>query len=264
MASIRFSAASLLRRVSVSLSWSSSSWDFTMPQFPLQEPPVTKGGYGKITRKRDPTHLKEITAHASEIGRVLFEWNQLHVELAMLFASVLPDSTEIVLAAIWHSHASDSGQRNMLLESAHCRYWNDPVHYKRIKWIIQMADKMSSYRNLAAHLAMEIHDDTSGGRAFLLPDRLSAKRAANVRAMWIKAPAMKKDFWALLADDLYVLQQYARIVFFATTPLGRRVPLPRKPRLLSLPEIRRTEDWVRRITKRPLWSRLLRASRRKP
>lgn len=234
-----------------------------MTKFPIKYPTVTKGGYGKINRKRDPRHLKEIQAHSGEVGRVLFEWNQLHVELALLFSSILPNTSQAVLLAIWHSQGSDTGQRRMLVDAAHPRFWDDPVHYKRIRWIVQMADKMSAYRNIAAHVAMEIHDDTQTGGAYLLPDDLSAKRASMLRALLAKAPVNKDMFWIMLADDLYVLQQYARVVFFATAMHRGLPPFPRKPRLQSLPEIRDLERLVNETMKRPTWSRLRRSSRKK-
>jgi len=227
-----------------------------MAKLSLPVPPRTKAGYGKLHRKNSPKHQALIDAYAIQTGRVLWEWNQLHSELLALFASLFNGPSFLMVSGIWHSAGMDSSQRKLLLEVAAPRFWDQPKHFERIRWLVRMIDSLSSYRNIAAHLPMLVEGTDTH---FLMPDQHGAKRANTVRALLLH---MKRDdLWNKIASDLLVLTQYARLVGYAIAFPDEPLPLPRRPRLLSLPEVRRLELQVNRLTQKPVWHRLKRASR---
>ncbi len=254
-----FSARCIRYSVSSWLYWSLSEGFMDMTKLSLPVPPRTKTGYGKLHRKNSSKHQAVIDAYAIQTGRVLWEWNQLHSELLALFASMFNGPSFLMVSAIWHSAGMDSSQRKLLLEVAAPRFWDQPKHFERIRWLVRMIDNLSSYRNIAAHLPMLVEGEEE---YFLMPDQQASKRATAIRGLLMH---MKRDqLWDKIASDLLVLNQYARLVGYAIAFPNEPLPSPRKPRLRSIPEVRRLELQVNRLTRKPVWHRLNRAFRQKP
>ena len=201
-------------------------------------------------------------AYIAETGPVLWAWNEFHSMLQVLFTQLVQSGSWDVSAAIWHSAATDSNQRQLLLATAEARLESKNRMLARIRWVVKIADKLAEYRNLAAQLPMTVQGDAFGeSEPVLMPDRLTTKRSKALKAIIIYF--RRRKFWQVLAGDIYVLDQYVHLLCLEFLHPNERLPSPHKPRLHILPTVREIDAEMSRLTLKPARKRRKRAPRRK-
>jgi hypothetical protein len=206
----------------------------------------------KLARQRKPEHAKLIAPHALSVGKVLWEWNALHTKLFRMSWVFIGDGGKVprnLSTGIWHLFQSDDYQRRLLSVYAEHLLVKVPSILKRIRWLLKAIDEIAEYRNIAAHVSMGISETSSVG-PYISAEIDGLRTVRGLKLVLISME--KKDFWESLAADLYVLNQYADcLTLWLVTPPAERVPLPYKPRLLSLPTIRAVTIRYKTIFDRP-------------
>lgn len=213
-----------------------------------------------LSRRRPKKQRPEMAHYIAETGAVIWEWNSLHSGILILFYALLKPLSFGIAQTIWHSSPSDTSQRQIVLATAEIALSHNKVMLDRIRWIIRTTDKLAEYRNIAAHMAMVVDDESAPGG--VSPDRVSAKSMKGLKAMLIYLE--RKKFWTVLAGDLFILGSYAGILGYQLSHPAERVPLPRKPRLQSLPTMKTLGEQIHHLTPRREQSPRRRASRLKP
>jgi hypothetical protein len=114
---------------------------------------------------RAPTMRRSITdqeqTHAFQqyalvVGRLSHAWNDLHLKLGELFASLIGADDEEVALAVWYSTENDRAQRNMLratVEASRPDRWKEtPKAPEEVKWVLDRVDnQLADARNNAIH-----------------------------------------------------------------------------------------------------------------
>jgi hypothetical protein len=192
----------------------------------------------KLVRQRTPQHTKLIAPHALSVGKVLWEWNALHTALFRISWVFIGDGGKRprdLPTEVWHLFQNDDHQRRLLSVYAEQLLIQAPSILKRIRWLLKTINEIAEYRNIATHVSMGISEHHS--EPFITAEMDGLKRVKGIKLLFVSME--KKDFWEAVASDLYVLQQYADcLMFWLVAHPNERVPLPYKPRLLSLPTIR--------------------------
>jgi hypothetical protein len=110
----------------------------------------------KPARRPDSRIRKAAQQHARQIGEIAIASNFLHGGLFRLFWTVL-DKRDVgyqMAHAIWHSHTTDRAQRELLLSIATTAFHDKrrvPRILANIRWLIDRAGALSTYRNDAIH-----------------------------------------------------------------------------------------------------------------
>ena len=206
--------------------------------------------YEKLEKARSTREVEIINRHSLKMGRVLWEWNHLHSQLLGVFCVMLPGNSIGDASEIWHSFGADSAQRKMLLEMSKTHFWDNKKAYERLKWIMQAIQDLSAYRNIAAHLPMEI-GDSQGPDDLLMPQSMTVKRVNALRIIF--ASLDRNMFWEDISTDLFLLVQYVRHFMAYLIHADARPPLPRKPKLQSLLKVKKVELQIQKIAKTPIW-----------
>jgi hypothetical protein len=193
----------------------------------------------KLARHRKPEHAKLIAPHALSVGKVLWEWNALHTALFRMSWAFIGDGGKIprdLSTGVWHLFQSDDYQRKLIAVYAEHLLVQAPSILARIRWLLKAIDEIAEYRNIAAHVTIGISEHSSHG-PYITAEIDGLRRIKGIKLLLIEME--KKDFWESVASDLYVLIQYADcLTSWLVAHSNERVPLPYKPRLLSLPTIR--------------------------
>jgi len=186
-----------------------------------------------------------LKVYAERTGLALWAWNRLHHELNLIFWFSLGKHQRHGLAfALWHATNTDASQRNMLSEVVKWNLAMQPNLAKRLKWLLSVVDKLGSYRNIAAHTAVAL--DADG----VAPEWGSNREQARLRFSQID----HAQFWPLLTGDLFALGSYAHRIAehlyhmnYSQTPPP--APLPRRPRVRSLPIVQSIESRLGQLVK---------------
>jgi hypothetical protein len=101
------------------------------------------------------------------VGRVAHDWNHLQETLGKLFASVILDSHDITLLAVWYSEQNDRAQRRMLRAAINAgaiqkRKPAPPGATEDILWLLEEADKLGARRDEALHAPFQIRLEEGG------------------------------------------------------------------------------------------------------
>ena len=108
------------------------------------------------------TSLGELAAfenHANAVGRLVYSWNRLHVNLMGWFASLLEPDEKVPLGlgrTIWHSLRADSAQRAALKAAARYVLVDEPVLQEELVWAVSETEWLAGYRNIAVHMPVHI------------------------------------------------------------------------------------------------------------
>jgi hypothetical protein len=185
----------------------------------------------------------------------------LHANLFLIFWFLLSrrqDSYAGTAHAIWGTIQNDSTQREMLLNVIDAELMQWKTLHRRARWLVQTTNRLSTYRNIAAHTATIFSHYTD-----IVP-------TANPTAT--KIPTLRRfnqikheEFWHLLTGDLTALSHYAFFVAFEIHRPGKSIagePLPHKPRLRSLAQIDQMEGQIGRLAQSEA-QRLQRSSSRR-
>ena len=179
---------------------------------------------------------RALARHAAIIGEVVWAANYLHTYFLLVFRWAIGDDE--VANALWHGQRNDKPQLELL--AAAVKSTSRPKFTEaekgRIEWAIKCAYKLAEHRNDLIHLPMSLASkfDRNGRRELIFLPSLVAtppKRLERVlRPTW-------RQSLRLVKGDLYALAKYVSAIWLRLTdmPLGRG-PLPRRPRLRSIPK----------------------------
>lgn len=233
----------------------------SLPDEPLTiEPP--KRSSPAPSRRLPSINAGAFRRHAQRVGMAVLAWNDLHANLYLIFFNLIgiTDSllaSEQVAYNLWHVIQNDKTQRDMLQQAANAKLAPDKITLEKLNWILAQAQKLSTYRNIAAHTAIIFHQ-TTGDRP--RADPWSSRSMAQERHRIID----HDKFWRLLAGDLSALSRYAARLADELWRPWRTGPSLRKPRLQSLPLIDQIEDQLSRDRQAAARARQKPSSPRKP
>jgi hypothetical protein len=187
----------------------------------------------KLSRRMQPAKSGRLwQTHARQIGEIAIAWNWLNAACFDIFhtVSVAKHPLHLNIArSIWHSFQSDKAQRQMMLDSARLSLGTKSRPYIQLKWFKDQVDKLASSRNDPIHTPIAFSTDASGNTE-VVPHALYAKYQSVIRLE--NAPLSKT--WRRIRGDLHVLSLFAQVLNLHLREPQR--PLPRRPRLLSLPK----------------------------
>jgi hypothetical protein len=202
------------------------------------------------SRKRPPSHDTLIRPYACQIGRVLWEWNQLHTSLFRLFWALVGDvgkPPRSFATDLWLSVRSDDQQRRILSVFAEYKLPKNSHILKKIEWVMKSINAIADYRNIATHVSMEITEITTG-QPFITPSIDGVRKPAALKHVLTRF--WEPGFWETLAADLYVLSQYVDVIGLGVVWSAPPKTFPYRPRLLSLQTIlranRQIQEWNQR------------------
>lgn len=185
----------------------------------------------------------DIRAYAARTGLALWAWNSLHASLFLMFWFIIAKGNDFyqeTARRIWNTLQSDSTQREMLLSVAIANLHHRRDVLKNIKWIIDTTNTLRTYRNIAAHAPivfspyLEYRPDI---------DVASTHDKARMRFREIK----HDEFWDLLIGDLNALARYAGAIAFEIYRPGFGGPLPDRPDMLCVEQIRHIDAQINRL-----------------
>lgn len=190
------------------------------------------------TSRRPDGDPKMRRKHAQRVGSAVLAWNQLHADLYMIFWNIVglnghPVDAQVA-QALWHTIQSDFTQRQMLANAAKVHLGDNDQTLERLLWVIKQTDRLSAYRNIAAHTAINASKVISPQ---VRADPWSSRDAVRQRFALID----HDRFWKQLAGDLYALAHYVEWLADALWRPGRGPSSLRKPQLQCLGEIHRLE-----------------------
>lgn len=214
------------------------------------------------SRKRSPsrrpptTNLQAFRRHASRVGMAVLAWNDLHANLYIIFWYLIGLSNPENLSSsrqaaygIWHTIQSDKTQRDMIREAASANLVGSKDLLSRLTWILDQANQLSTYRNLAAHTSVIFHS--------LSGDNPRADRWSTRATYWERHRVIDHSrFWRLLAGDLSALSRYTGRLADDLWRPGKHATSLQKPKLQSVPLIRQIEDQLNRARQAAARSRL--------
>ena len=134
--------------------------------FAMPSPIFKKGGiaYIRLSRRRrfhsrhfsssDKWTDKAIKTHTRLVGEMVWAWNGLHQSFSYLFGLIVQSSDPSIGEAIWAALKSDSSQRDVLLASSKLRHGDKSAFGRRMRWAVNITEKLSVYRNDLVHTPM--------------------------------------------------------------------------------------------------------------
>ena len=198
----------------------------------------------QISRRLDPKYEDKIRAYATETGLAGWAWADFCGDLFILFWFLIIrtdwQQTAERAHGVWHTIQSDKTQRQMVKTLADAELRTRPKLHKRVKWILDQADELSIWRNMAAHVPASFSDAYASAP---VADPQSTR--TYMRHRFDRVDHAK--FWNLLTGDLIALGEYTFYVASALHPKGADAPLPRRPEMRSPREIHRIEASIRQL-----------------
>jgi hypothetical protein len=101
---------------------------------------------------------KKFRPYALAIGEATLSWNDLHVELGMLFLTVSGGGSANYFFEIWNSLRNDGAKRDILMAAAKVSLnptlERDQRAFEGVKWIVQRVGELVSDRNTVAHASL--------------------------------------------------------------------------------------------------------------
>jgi hypothetical protein len=180
-----------------------------------------------------PAYIKAAAAakqrHAQLTGELIWAWNELQVIFGHLFAEIIrqPNKNPMLGKEIWDTLANDRTQRDVLAASLRALHGRSRPA-KRLLWAIDIANKLSTYRNDMVHSSMTI---ILSGKPEVVPSvAVPFKR-------YLRLYQNQIDVWGMMRSmcaDLTRLSEYVSETsrqLYGTRPLS---PSPQRPRLRTL------------------------------
>lgn len=176
---------------------------------------------------------------AEPVGRTIWAWNYCHAAFLRLFTLTATPQNMLIGYAMWHTLKSDAAQRELLIAAAEVAFAKNYKILRRIDWAKRAGDSLSTIRNDAAHLATAWRTLPNPK---IVPDPISTapKRMRRVRAyedLQKKLTLLQGDLIALC----HFLSALSTVIAFPNL-----YPLPRRPKLRSIPESSLTSKKARR------------------
>ncbi len=173
-----------------------------------------------------------IKRHASMIGEIAWAWNSMHSRFLQLFCLLVDKDHDEAGAAIWHSQASDRGQREMLLALAKYRLTGHPDLLTELTWVSKAASDLSGPRNAFVHAPMKFEIDDKDRAVVAVDAQLTTPRyAAKLNNL---SDLYRKVRGDLIAVDVYITA--IALEYVARSYVGIQKTLPKRPLLQSTPE----------------------------
>lgn len=166
---------------------------------------------------------KPFEPYTKAMGELALVWNDLHENLSMLFQALLPIANQLIPDAIWYSHKSDRGQRDMIAALVNLRAMGHDIPEEcrdEITWLLGQVNSLEDMRNDALHSPMF----NSGNDVFPIHE-LGHKRAKKLA---------KKDIlfeFGWFYDSAVVLREYAAELSWYLPRKRLSEPLPERPSL---------------------------------
>lgn len=184
---------------------------------------------GRISKPGDRLRAKRtlfnatdpaIVRHNQHVGDVLHAYNTAHSAAYSVFFKASYRDSHDAWSSLWHSHATDKGQREFAANYIRDNRLISPTVRKNVLWALAALDELATFRNDVAHSEMlAYYADT------LVPG-IATKTAAAERLQ--RLPFDKH--WRALKGDLSALANYLDMlawdVFAENT-----WPSSKKPRL---------------------------------
>jgi hypothetical protein len=172
-----------------------------------------------------PDFNRPVRAHAIVTGELVWASNFAHAAFCMIFAHLVDAQDWRVGTAIWNALRSDSTQRDVLMALSEVVL--KPKDFKRVKWAVETAGKLSKTRNDAVH-APVVFMATSKGLG-LTPDHHSTPKPRRDRLLG--SPNMHRDF-RTAKGDLIAIGSYATAIL-SKLIIGSSMPWPERPLIRS-------------------------------
>ena len=192
---------------------------------------------------------KEISAsfraYTAVIGELVWASNFLQGEFEILFCHVATLGEFPVGRAIWHASPSDSSRLLMLAAAAEASERLSKKDRSNILWSIEKAKKLSELRNDAAHSLTRLTTKS--------PAKVAISQHGTKPARYRKLepkPDLKRHY-RLVASDLWRLVAYVRDLWSRVGGFDELPPLPRRPRLVSVPKNNQKKQRRRPKPKQP-------------
>ena len=167
------------------------------------------------------------TPVATELGRLVFSWNELHEHLGELFEAVIRPRNHGTALAAWRVTESDRMQRKMLEYAVLASKWEStksrPSTQQDILWLVSKADKLADQRNDAIHAPYAILTESNKTTKIVPLDFFGNPRAKKLSGKPLKDEI---NFYHRRAQTL---SAYA--VALATAVREDHIPWPHKPKL---------------------------------
>lgn len=204
-------------------------------------------GKAILSRRVNPLIAKSAKGYNTSVGTILWSWNRLHGVLGEAFCKLATPDDNALGRAIWHSIASDAGQRDMLQAVLDNSDRANPKSAEALEWIIAIMAKHSPHRNDVAHTPMSHAINFLFKKVFIVADPRKGKPQSKDR---LGNPLLRQFHRALLGDlnQLYYYGEFALQVLSDKSPKG----WPQTPLLRSFPrgEVPATRSQTDRQLKR--------------
>lgn len=194
---------------------------------------------------------KIIEPYATQLGRLLHDWNSLHLALTYLYLAICgaiddpEDHSRTMMLAIWNAVPNDRMQRNMLREVAKERFSRhkrtmdkigiqiDPIvenegkTLDEILWILESSDTLGRKRDDSAHAPVILRQDET---LRLVPeeslDNPLARRFADKNLI---------EEFELQRTRIRVLSKHTFALYFHINGAGGHQALPQRPKWPTSP-----------------------------
>lgn len=118
------------------------------------------------------------TPIATELGKLVYAWNELHEHLGHLFDFVINPKMPGAALAAWRAVENDRTQRTMLRFSVeHAAHRIDKATLDEILWVLEKANSLTEHRNNAIHSPYAVFTGTDGKTEILPLDFFGNPRA---------------------------------------------------------------------------------------
>jgi hypothetical protein len=174
--------------------------------------------------------------YAIAVGRVVYEWNNLHEELGRLFVAVRNEDKAPLLTK-WWSCETDKGQRKKLRDAVtnarKVRWKALPKAVADLEWLLERVDELAEDRHNAVHAPVSPYFNADGST-----EVIAAYLSAHPRH-----PRAEKLMGKELTVEFAWCAWYATILSGYTRRLRMAMALPRRVEWPPRPDIPTREDF---------------------
>jgi hypothetical protein len=198
------------------------------------------------TRRVDPFLKDALKRHARHAGEIIWCWNILMDQLFELLVALLIDRSDVrarlVAYGIWTPLQSDSAKREVILSIAEGVLEKEREQLEAVKWLLNRTSDLAQHRNDVAHVPVKFGLLGVGYNVITSVQSWSTRRAAVQRLTETPTAAI----WQRARGDLMALARYCQLLSANIRADPSSPPWPRKPRLLAVPQKKKTSARKRR------------------
>src|SRR6267142_1784276 len=186
--------------------------------------PIIRGGMPKEIRA-------PFRAYTAVIGELVWASNYSHSAFEILFSHVATPTEFQTGRSIWHSATSDRGQLQMLAAATERSGRISAKMRANILWAAEKAKKLAESRNDAVHSSTIVLPKATPVKIAISELGTKPKRYDKLE----RTVDLKKRF-RLVKGDLWKLGRYVHALWPHLAGFDALPPLPRRPRLASIPK----------------------------